>query len=216
MSKIVQIIIPQGSRDDSEARKVAERFNADVSVVRYMGSSEVMSALQRVRDKYMEVPHDGSERVYARQIAILTELSNYRAIVERENGSVLSVRGYGLGDGIEELKFSTSSNTTKQKKAGCFISTATSEYMGRPDNCYELEVLRKFRDDVLLNNIEYERLVSEYYEISPGILRSGIIQSEYGNIWKTIVKIVKLIELGESEAAVIAYKNMIYFLMRKN
>lgn len=32
---------------------------------------------------------------------------------------------------------------------GCYLTSATVEYMGLEDNCYQLSILRKYRDDYL-------------------------------------------------------------------
>ena len=36
--------------------------------------------------------------------------------------------------------------------SGCFLTTATVKYMGKPDDCYELTVLRDFRDKYMLTD----------------------------------------------------------------
>lgn len=63
------------------------------------------------------------------------------------------------------IKKSTSSS-------GCFITTAVCENLGKKDNCNELQILRKFRDEYLLNTSENRTLVEDYYKISPKLIQN--------------------------------------------
>jgi len=51
----------------------------------------------------------------------------------------------------------------------CFISTAVCDAKGLPDDCEELNLLRKFRDQRLLTTSHGLALVAEYYKIAPTI-----------------------------------------------
>ena len=55
-------------------------------------------------------------------------------------------------------------------KKGCFITTAACELRGLPDDCHELRVLRRFRDDVLVTSREGRALVEEYYRVAPRLV----------------------------------------------
>jgi len=70
---------------------------------------------------------------------------------------------------------------------GCFITTATCETLGKPDNCYELNLFRNFRDSWLINQPDGKALIEEYYEVAPQIVRSINQQKEskqiYDSIW---------------------------------
>ena len=62
--------------------------------------------------------------------------------------------------------------TPKPSSGGlCFITTAICEMDGKPDDCPELQILRKFRDDVMMRDSGMCELVREYYRISPSIAR---------------------------------------------
>jgi hypothetical protein len=58
----------------------------------------------------------------------------------------------------------------EKSKGGCYLTTACTENKGLPDNCYELETLRGFRDNFLLKNKEGIKLVDEYYKNAPAIV----------------------------------------------
>lgn len=51
----------------------------------------------------------------------------------------------------------------------CFITTATCEHEGKPDDCAELTAFRAFRDGWLTEN-GGEALIAEYYDVAPGIV----------------------------------------------
>lgn len=55
---------------------------------------------------------------------------------------------------------------------GCFITTATCEALGRPDDCFELRSLRQFRDRHMMATLAGRKQVREYYELAPQILAS--------------------------------------------
>lgn len=52
----------------------------------------------------------------------------------------------------------------------CFIATACIKVKGLPDDCFELNVLRAFRDKYVKSLPQGEQLISEYYLIAPRIL----------------------------------------------
>lgn len=56
-------------------------------------------------------------------------------------------------------------SSAKSKKSGCFVATACYD----SSNCPEVNVLRLFRDEVLLANVFGRALVSIYYAVSPPI-----------------------------------------------
>jgi len=54
----------------------------------------------------------------------------------------------------------------------CFITTATCETLGKPDNCYELNLFRDFRDNWLERQPDGKALIQEYYDVAPKIVNS--------------------------------------------
>ncbi len=53
---------------------------------------------------------------------------------------------------------------------GCYITTAVCEMQNKPDDCYELTMFRKFRDEWLAEQPNGKDLIQEYYEIAPTIV----------------------------------------------
>ena len=93
---------------------------------------------------------------------------------------------------------------------GCFITTAVCTFQNKADDCYELEILRRFRDEYLRE--KYSNEIIKYYETSPKIVDS-INESKqkkeiYTDIGKKINKCIHLIENGEYEIAFEIYRKM--------
>ncbi|HEX3021445.1 MAG TPA: CFI-box-CTERM domain-containing protein [Lachnospiraceae bacterium] len=78
------------------------------------------------------------------------------------------------------------------RKKLCFITTAVCDSLAMPDNCYELEAFRAFRDNYLLSQEGGEALVKEYYEIAPILVSKinihGDRQYIYKNLWNDYLK----------------------------
>jgi len=107
-----------------------------------------------------------------------------------------------------------------KKKGGCFVTTAICEILDKDDNCYELETLRKFRDQVLLRDENLKSIVSEYYEISPSIvhtLTSLHFKKEFSRylLHNHVRKIVKEIESNNNIEAINSYMLMLKEIMEK-
>jgi hypothetical protein len=111
-----------------------------------------------------------------------------------------------------------SSNT--DNSSNCFITTACIKHQGLPDDCSELQALRKFRDTVLLETKQGQLLVGEYYNIAPLIVAS-IEQSNtdkavvWGNIYSQILEVVKLIEINKNDEVIEKYRNVILNLKKE-
>lgn len=109
-----------------------------------------------------------------------------------------------------------------KKQAGeseCFFTTACVMHKGLSDNCYELETLRKFRDEYVQKTIDGKKLVREYYQIAPKILEKIYKTSEksfYLNyIYKEITKIIQMIENKKKARAMDSYKAMVRKLQKQ-
>ena len=105
-------------------------------------------------------------------------------------------------------------------KKYCYITTAVCESQGKPDDCYELELLRSYRDGYLLATDEGKELVKEYYNIAPTIVnrigRQENPEAIYEEIWDSwLSDCVHLIEQGENEACQEKYMDMVYELKER-
>ena len=104
-------------------------------------------------------------------------------------------------------------------KKGCYLTTACTQVMQLPDNCYELQTLRKFRDDHVAKTSDGRNMIEEYYETAPEIVdainAAGNGNEIFRGLYTTINDIVSLIEKGKSEEAVLAYRNLTISLKNK-
>lgn len=103
---------------------------------------------------------------------------------------------------------------------GCYLTTACVDVMGLADNCMELNVLRRFRDEYMSELPNGKAEIKEYYEKAPLIIEqiekhgegSVVFKSLYDNV---IVPCVKHIQNGENELAHEKYKDMVHELDNK-
>lgn len=102
---------------------------------------------------------------------------------------------------------------------GCFITTAVCKTIGLPDDCYELRILREFRDSWLRTNHPEDIVI--YYRTAPTIV-FGLDQREdskdlylefYGQY---IVPAVKLIEVKQYQAAYEKYRDLYSLALNKS
>lgn len=114
------------------------------------------------------------------------------------------------------------SATAKEINAGfryrfCYITTAVCENRHKPDDCYELSLLRSFRDDYLLQSAEGEAMVHEYYDVAPSIVKHIGKRTDadriYEGIWQQYLSpCIRLIESGQNEECTELYRHMVYEL----
>lgn len=106
---------------------------------------------------------------------------------------------------------------TPQKDGGsgfCFITTAVCEYMGKADNCAELQTMRKFRDEWLAFQPGGQELIERYYEIAPGIvkrLKASPLYAYYCKcLWDEYLSVcLEMISRGEYEECRKHYTEMV-------
>lgn len=100
---------------------------------------------------------------------------------------------------------------------GCYITTATCEECGKPDNCYELTAFRSFRDNWLLYQEDGKELIQRYYDTAPAIVEIINRQSNRTDIYKKLnneylSKCLHYIEKGENEKCKALYVDMMEYL----
>lgn len=115
---------------------------------------------------------------------------------------------------VKELQKLNNGNTSS---SDCFITTAVCTSFGKPDDCYELETFRWFRDNWLINCSDGNALIKEYYVIAPKIVdrinnrpnRHAI----YEEIWNNYLRIcLRLIENKEYVKCRKIYQQMVLAL----
>lgn len=106
------------------------------------------------------------------------------------------------------------------KKRYCYITTAVCKSLGKPDECYELNLLRDYRDNYLSRQECGEELIRRYYDIAPTIVkrinRRADSAAVYQDIWQTYLKpCIAFIEHGKKKECMKLYTNMVYDLQDK-
>jgi len=102
--------------------------------------------------------------------------------------------------------------------SGCFLTTACCVYKGLPDDCHELQTMRKLRDEYIKYQPYGEKLISDYYAEAPAIVtsinnsnqRNEILESTY----QKILTIVNAVEEGKKDEAIILYMMLLHELSK--
>lgn len=116
-------------------------------------------------------------------------------------------------DGGWRRKRSDAGKSRSDDKGGCFLTTAACRYRGLADDCYELEVLRRFRDDFMSSSASRAALIDQYYREAPTIaVKLG--EAELQLIWEVVERCVEDIEAKRFEGALRRYRKLFLCLRR--
>lgn len=99
-------------------------------------------------------------------------------------------------------------------KKWCYITTAVCETFGKPDDCYELNLLRDYRDGYLMSQPDGEELIHEYYDVAPTIVKRIGKRSDkkqiYRKVWEDYLRpCITMIENQELESCRELYIKMV-------
>lgn len=103
------------------------------------------------------------------------------------------------------------------KHKWCYITTAVCETFGKPDDCYELTLLRNYRDTYLMSQKDGEDVIREYYDVAPTIVKhinhSGQKEEVYQHIWDTYLHpCIQMIESDQMQECRELYIKMVHDL----
>jgi hypothetical protein len=98
-----------------------------------------------------------------------------------------------------------SDHDNNSSSGGCFLTTACVKYSGLPDDCSELETMRKFRDEYIRLQPNSSELLQRYSSLAPTIVieiekcpnRDQVFRCMLENIRTA----VQLINAGDSKSA---------------
>lgn len=107
-----------------------------------------------------------------------------------------------------------------RKGTFCYITTAVCESLNKPDDCYELTTLREYRDGYLMSTESGRKIVEEYYNIAPTIVKRIGRRSDAGEIYRGIWEeyldpCIRLIEEDKKEECKERYSTMVRKLEKK-
>lgn len=96
--------------------------------------------------------------------------------------------------------------------SSCFLTSACVDALGKPDDCYELTTLRRFRDEWLANQAGGKKDIARYYSFAPSVVAQMDKQPNriqlYTAIYNELVMpCVKLIEEGRMNEAWDLYRS---------
>ena len=120
-----------------------------------------------------------------------------------------------------DIKKTTFENIKAGFKARlCYITTAVCESLGKGDDCYELNLLRRYRDEHLQTNEKGRKLVKQYYDIAPTIVKRinkcDNSQEIYLHLWENYIQpCIDMIESDELEKCGHKYIEMVDSLQKK-
>lgn len=109
---------------------------------------------------------------------------------------------------------------SRESSSGCYVTPAVCNSLSKPDDCYELNTFRRFRDQCLKLQPDGENLISEYYEIALLIVDKintlSNAQEVYASIWQTYLEdCLHLIESGSNEECQRLYIEIVESLKTK-
>lgn len=105
-------------------------------------------------------------------------------------------------------------------KKFCYITTAVCETFQKPDDCYELTLLRNYRDEYLAELPEGERIIKAYYDVAPTIVKHINKREDsaeiYEGIWQNYLSpCISMIEEGKKEECKDLYIKMVETLQKE-
>jgi hypothetical protein len=103
-------------------------------------------------------------------------------------------------------KICTASASGGAKSGCCYLTTAACRSLKLPDDCRELEVLRWFRDHVLLPTPSGRRAVEEYYQRAPSVVSRIDRRPDAARVYRAIHRLaispaVEMVEGGDFAGA---------------
>lgn len=101
--------------------------------------------------------------------------------------------------------------STPSGGTGCLATIATVGLLGLPDNCWELETFRKFRDETLALSQKGQGVVENYYQRGRAIVEGINQRADAPRIWlKTywlgVLPLALLIKMGLRKPALANYR----------
>ncbi len=103
---------------------------------------------------------------------------------------------------------------SRAPSSGCYLTTITHEILGYEDTCATLQIMRFFRDEVLMKEEKYHTLLCEYDVVGPIIaeaIRKSIKPKEISLfLFKTYIEpTTNCIKKGHFDLALLIYKYMV-------
>lgn len=109
---------------------------------------------------------------------------------------------------------------SESSSSGCFLTSACTAARGLPDDCRELQTLRRFRDKWLKHQPDGVTLIAHYYEVAPRIVdvidtlenRLDVYDDLYRNL---VIPCVEMIDAEHYVAALNLYQDTVLAYERR-
>lgn len=103
------------------------------------------------------------------------------------------------------------------KRKLCYVTTAVCESLQKPEDCYELRILKNYRDAYLASSQEGSELIAQYYDMAPTIVKRvnkcADKEEIYRMLYETYISpCVHLIEEAKNEECLKKYQEMVEML----
>ncbi len=102
----------------------------------------------------------------------------------------------------------------------CYVTTAVCRSLKKGDDCYELNLLRSYRDRYMRSQPDGEEIVREYYDIAPSIVKHINQRDNADTIYRQIYDgyirpCIHMIENGKDRECIELYTQMVKTLQEK-
>jgi len=88
----------------------------------------------------------------------------------------------------------------------CFLTTACVDALGKPDDCHELQMWRRMRDEYLRTDPGGVAVIADYYRTAPAVIAAVVAGPDVDGAWSRIYAelvepVVELVDAGHVDQA---------------
>ncbi len=204
--KIIKLGINQNLKDEQGKINIKE-YRADLKI-KSVKKDKNIATDYKIETEFLQ--ENKNEFELPKELNVKKLSLVYHEKIDMSAIDVLDKKGSNYLTIIEKAPLSPASDDDGDED--CFLTTACVSILGKADNCAELTVLRKFRDEVLKTSATGKKLIKEYYNIAPGIVKAIAVRSDkkmiYTKIYEQmILPTIKCIESDDQRGAISIYKN---------
>ena len=122
------------------------------------------------------------------------------------------VHRYCWGYNYSDCPYYQNKSDMSSTSGGCYRTSACVQFKGLPDDCVELQTLRRFRDEYVRSTPTGNREIEHYYCVAPKVVDAINGREDTSDIWETIynelvVPCVNHIKKEEYSAALDLYRH---------
>ncbi len=230
MDKHLQLFKRESYRDHFEAygKLHAEFFGEIRSLLRELEDTEEDTELKKIADYVVEAALEKrktftsrlnreGEQLNLNMLVVVYVLPSICAIKEERAEELAEILCEAWNEAFRGTRIQPSDFQSIQdgfKTKLCYVTTAVCESLHKPMDCYELNLLKEYRDKELAKTEQGAELIHAYYDIAPTIVKridkSADAAETYHYIWENYLQpCVRLIEADQKEACKELYIQMV-------